>query len=175
MFYDYLKWVGFAWCMVSITSVSFMRLVVGDFDYLNRFGQFIRQFDCRPDQGRNPCRNGANSDTRESNLTKKEAATWRPPLRQCNCLLGPAYMKLRYEMRYPDRYSFVSHLAALASPTIVSVSGFQLIFLPDLTAMLPRWQTVALRWPMLISAAGVSRDFTQSIKFPTWLSNLMYS
>ena len=45
------------------------------------------------------------------------------------------FMGARYVRRYGLRYSFISQVAAFASPSIASVLGFQWIFLPVRTAM----------------------------------------
>src|SRR4051812_40601700 len=68
------------------------------------------------------------------------------------------------------RYARLSHLAASASPVICSALGSQVSLRPRRRAMLPRWQMVAVRWPISTSATGGLRDLMQARKSAWWLS-----
>src|SRR5262249_26527837 len=66
------------------------------------------------------------------------------------------------------RYAFVTIFAASASPVISSFAGSQVIFLPARMAMLPRWHTVAERWPISTSQIGSFRLLMQSSQLAWW-------
>ena len=57
---------------------------------------------------------------------------------------------------------------AVGSSMICSLLGSQWIFRPRIIAMLPRWATVADRWPISTGVTGSFRDLTQSRKSRRW-------
>ena len=69
------------------------------------------------------------------------------------------------QIDHGDRYGRDRIALALSSPTIRSNTGSHWSLRPSRMAMLPRWQTVALRWPMATSAMGNLRVLMQSRKF----------
>ncbi len=65
-----------------------------------------------------------------------------------------------------NRWLYSRASSALASASLNdSVPASKVSFLPVRSAMLPRWQSRVLRWPISMSALGFSRLLTQSRKF----------
>ncbi len=57
-------------------------------------------FDCRPDQGRDTCRNSANASNVSLRLHHQPRFCLRPKFRQLLRLLGPAYTKSRNQFSF---------------------------------------------------------------------------